>query len=128
MLGIVCDCEGLLAKRGTFISCTQCRKTYPLDELEQILKLMVLADREHDNDGKPANENVRRLALNKAASKLARLKLRVCEIQPQPPPQPVSPPPPPTYQSPFVTTTGTGFTGFVYNSPFGNVYIHVTFG
>lgn len=126
MRGIFCGCEGPLAHVGNQGVCIRCQRTYPSPELEQIVKLLLLAEREFDNDGKPANENVRRLALNKAATKLAKLGLRVMDMANARPPAPPPPPtPPPVYRTPATWTSTTT----TFSSPMGvNVVFRVTIG
>lgn len=104
---IVCACESPLGPPyGDVVRCTQCPRTYPTKETVQILKLLKLAARETDNDGKSANEHVRRTALNKAAHKLAALKLKVFDENSWRPPAP----PPVRYPIYAATATATATT------------------
>lgn len=98
----------------------------------QVFKLLKLAARETDNDGKPANEHVRRQALNKAAHKMAALRLKTIDESQIRSAVPPAPPPVPTYPTaaPFYhTTTSTGFVGSSYTEVrFGNVIFRVVVG
>jgi hypothetical protein len=109
------------------VYCTRCWRSFPFKETLQVLKLLKLAARETDNDGKPSNQHVRRTALNKAAHKLAALRLKAIdesELQPTPPP-PIPTPPPVYYPATYVTTvSNVGNTIF----GFGNFYVRLTLG
>jgi hypothetical protein len=122
---IVCLCEGRLenAPSGEVVRCTRCPRTFPTKEALQVLKLLRLAARETDNDGKPANEHVRRLALKKATYRMAALKLKAIdesELQPVAPP----PPPPAYYRDPTYVTVST--SGFYGNSTINNIRVTFT--
>lgn len=110
---IVCACESPLGQpQGDLVHCTRCPRTYPTKETVQILKLLRLAAREMDNDGKPANENVRHVALNKAAKRMAALKLKALdesELHPAPPPPVYTPPPTQSYTSVTYNNVSVGF-------------------
>lgn len=95
-----------------------------------MLKLLNLAARETDNDGRPANENVRRMALNKAAKRLAILKLKVFDEtkwNPPSPPRRPQPPQPPSYTPSGVYTAATYTSNNVvdFGNGFGNVIFRV---
>lgn len=124
---IVCLCDGRLENvpSGEVVRCTRCPRTFPTKEALQVLKLLKLAARETDNDGKPANENVRRMALNKATHKMAALKLKAIDESELQPIAPAPPPPPPAYyrDPTYVTVTTAGFYG---NSVINNIRVTFT--
>lgn len=127
MLGIVCDCEGLLDRSGDFAVCRQCKKTFPLGEVMTVKKLLMVAHYEPASAQQQApTEDEKRVALRKAAIKLCALKLRVIDIQPQPAPPP-PPPPRPTPAPGYVYGTWSTSGTWVGSSPVGNVYVRVTF-
>lgn len=121
---IACACEGPLGQpQGETVACLRCHRTYPVKEAMQILKLLRLASREMDNDGKPANEHVRRTALNKAAYRLAALKLRAIDEEDLQPVAP-TPAPPPVYQQPFYYSPVWPYASNTFNV--GTIFIRVT--
>lgn len=122
-LGIVCGCEGLLGRQGTFALCRSCHKAFPLDEVETVLKLLRKADYEPTSSEQSApTEQEKRSALNIAARKLAKLGLRVMEVEEIPVPPPV---PPRVWRQPVYTTTANT-SGWVSN--FSYVSVRVTIG
>ena len=121
MLGIVCGCEGELEQPhgGPVIHCTRCRREYPFKELRTISMLIRKALYTPSSEQQTgATEPEKRAAINKAASKIARLKLRIIEIE-EPAPQPVAPRSTVYPQTVYTTTSWAG------NTVYGNVYIRV---
>lgn len=124
---IVCLCEGWLENpsSGEVVRCTRCPRTFPLKETLQVLKLLKLAARETDNDGKPANEHVRRMALKKATYRMAALKLKAIDESELQPVAPAPPPPPPAYyrDPTYVSVTTAGVYG---NNVINNIRVTFT--
>lgn len=130
-LGIVCMCEGMLrmGMSGTSVNCSRCFKVFPRDEVETVLKLLRTANYEPSAPGQQAaTEEERRTATNLAARKLAKLKLKVMDVD-ELCPEPVRPVPAPPVPYPVhrYHTTTVSTTGFGTNVV-GAVYIHITLG
>lgn len=117
-LGIFCGCEGPLRPAGERAICLRCQKTYPHSELEKILKLLRKADYEPQSpDQQAPTVEEKRTALNLAARKLARLKLKVLDMD-ELPRQPERP-----AQAPVTTSTSTWSYG--QNTVVTRVYVRV---
>lgn len=122
MLSIVCDCEGLLEQPhgGPVVHCTRCRKEYPFKELRTILMLLKKAFYTPSSEQQSApNEHEQRAAINLAARKLCRLKLRIVEAEPEPAPAPR----PVVVQRPTVYAQST----VTWAGNMGSVYVRVNF-
>lgn len=119
---VACECEGLLEPPtgAPVVRCTRCGKEYPFKELRTILMLLKKAFYTPSSEQQSApNEHEQRAAINLAARRLCKLKLRILEDEPEPARQPVAPRPTVYAQPAYTTTTWVG--------NIGNVYVRVNF-
>lgn len=112
-------CEGLLRPGSENATCIRCGRILPMKELKQVLKLLRVANYKPASEQQQGpTEDEKRNAVNRAALKLARLKLKVTDLEELQPP----PPPAPTFVPRAVVSTSSWTTT---SNSFGGFYVRI---